>query len=159
MRNIRTSLGWWGEQEEGKREGGKVTSPGPWGWAGVCRKEEGISGNRNNTSKGMEKRNHVVPLGTGCVSKEVTGWKRNEAGPDGEELYAQCQGTWLYYRRHKGFQKGMISQKMTLWDTLSNFFSGRKIIQVSTGCKNTYEKINSRTSWSNSKGPTGYESR
>lgn len=34
---------------------------------------------------GMEKRNHVVSLGTGCVSKEVTGcW--NEARPDGEEL-------------------------------------------------------------------------
>lgn len=136
MHNIITSLGWWGRAgrgEEGRRKGD--LHEGPDNEQGFVGKEKGVSGNRNNTSKGMEKRNHVVSLGTGCVSKEVTGWKRNEARPDGEELYARCQGTWLYYRRHKGFQKGMISQKMTIWDTLYNVFFRQKNIKLPLATK------------------------
>lgn len=72
--------------------------------------------------------------------------------PDAKEFGSITEGT-------KVFRKEWFHKRWHYEIHFLTFFSGRKIFQVSTGCKNIYEKINSRTSWNNSKGPTGYESR
>ena len=72
--------------------------------------------------------------------------------PDAKELGSITEGT-------KVFRKEWFHKRWQYETHFLTFFSGRKIFQVSTGCKNIYKKINSRTSWSNFKGPTGYESR
>lgn len=142
-----------GRGEEGKEK--RWPPRGPWQWAEVCCKEKEVSGNRNNTSKGMEKRNHVVSLGTGCVSKRgdrISEMRPDQMvralQPDAKELGSITEGT-------KVFRKEWFYKRWQYETHFVTFFSGRKIFPESFHWlqKCLHKKINSRTSWNNSKGP------